>query len=841
MSIFSINSNCVPLKAYLRADSHSQCFQYSNKSGELVTKEMFWGNAQNEGLYLDYHLINNRRIDVSVGISEITAIETKHNEDCDQWISENLYDSLASRLYVIRGYAGCGKSTFINDLMRNTPSSNNIYIDIGRDWSYPQEPFMFFNEVLLAFDLLVRQIVELTRTRDKIWKKFIEIGTGPNIELLDIELKNIISRFENIKKEKRWRKLETGLHSFLFNYYSGRDNVQKMTESIWHNVGQVQTVVSLIILLHCSKSIIENNTDSLSIIFDNLDVITNPTIPAENVILLWGVIDKFIRFSEEYNKVNHQKITNVKMIIAVRKVLYSHIISYLPDLEMLAHFVPNNINICDISDLYLSQEILIHRIVYWRDKIQDTSIKKKFDRLIELTSVHSSDEYPHDNPSEIKLTINLDAFFNHNYRAFANILSIFIDNPKYFDILTSDSKSNLKTQNWQNVSTQVFLVSLLYRKEKVWNTMGFGCKDFDTIDYPTTLNRLILNYLFNAKRGNYLYRRGIMRDDILTDETVSLKDLLDSFLNSKFIKIKTYYSPQKINEKYNEPFSNTEEILIDRLADMCARNPMSKNTKASGYDSDDDELWRRPLYFTCGVKLNHTASSKEELKEYFTDSIKNNTANKIKFSITDEGFILIRDVVADFEFYSARYCDESFLKPLYQSINSNEINCLIKPVYNAIKTCCIRNGVFRKQYCNDYSISINQYLKRDFHTRTNPRFNKYGIKSLSKNSYREQLHIVRVIYNHCDYFDTVKDYFYNTNNPERIEICKALTEWIRLYLDLYNTYFYSELENTICNSDNNIYNDLLQLLKEQELHYKKGSEIKNIRINRWHSFAKSNT
>ena len=41
---------------------------------------------------------------------------------------------------------------------------------------------------------------------------------------------------------------------------------------------------------------------------------------------------------------------------------------------------PNNINICDISDLYLSQEILIHRIVYWRDKIQDTSINKKFDR-----------------------------------------------------------------------------------------------------------------------------------------------------------------------------------------------------------------------------------------------------------------------------------------------------------------------------------------------------------------------------------------------------------------------------------------------------------------------------
>lgn len=833
MSIFSINSNCIPLKAYLRADSHSQCFQFSDKSGELVTKEIFWGDTKNEGLYLDYHLIKNRKIDVSAGISEMASIETKHNEDCDQWITDNLYNSLVSRLYVIRGYAGCGKSTFINSLIRGSQSSDNIYIDIGRDWSYPQEPFMFFNEVLISFDLLVRQIVELTKIRDKIWKKFVEIGTGPNIELLDIELKNIISSFENIKKEKRWRKLESGIHSFLFNYYSGRNTVQKLTDSIWHNVGQVETIVSLIILLQCSKNIVENKNNSLSIIFDNLDVITNPAIPAENVILLWGVIDKYIRFSEEYNKVNSQKITNVKMIIAVRKVLYSHIVSYLPDLEMLAHFVPNNINICDISNLYLSEEILIHRVLYWKDKIQDVNIKNKFDKLMELTSVHSGDEYHIENDaSEIKLTINLDAFFNHNYRAFANILSIFIDNPKYFGILTYGSNPNRKIQNWQKVSTQVFLISLLYRKEKVWNTMGFGCKDFDTIDYPTTLNRLILNYLFHAKRGNYLYRCGILRDDILTDETISLKDLLDLFSKTKFITIKTYYSLTKINEKYSEPSLNTQEILVDRLADMCARNPMSKNTKASGYDSDDDELWRRPLYFTCGVKLNHTASSKEELKKYFKDSINNNTSNKIKFSITDEGFTLIRDIVADFEFYSARYCDESFLKPLYQSNTLDEINCLIQPVYNAIRTCCIRNGVFKEQYCNSYNIETNQYLQREFHTRTNPRFNKYGIKTLLKNSYREQLHIVRVIYNHCDYFDMVKDYFYNSSNPNKDEICIALIQWIRSYLDLYNTYFYSVLENTICHSDNNIYNDLFQLLKTQESYCRNGEVIKNIRINR---------
>ena len=44
----------------------------------------------------------------------------------------------------------------MNNLSRRNTTSRSFYIDIGRDWTYQQEPYMFFNEVLGAFDLYIR-------------------------------------------------------------------------------------------------------------------------------------------------------------------------------------------------------------------------------------------------------------------------------------------------------------------------------------------------------------------------------------------------------------------------------------------------------------------------------------------------------------------------------------------------------------------------------------------------------------------------------------------------------------------------------------------------------------
>lgn len=834
MAIINIDKTNIPLKAYLRADSHSQHFLFSDCQVKLVDDEMFWGKEGTEGLYLDYSKIQNRSINCCAGISTKSTIVTKHNQDCDTWIEENISNPNLSKLFVIQGYAGCGKSTFINKLIRSTSNIKSVYVDIGKDWSYPQEPYMFFNESLNEFDRLIAEVINNKTTRGNIWGKFIELGTDQIIENLDLEIKNVIVRFNDIKKEKGWNELQVSLRSFLFNYYS--DKISEVKRDNWHNIGQTQVIVSLMILLQCAKYLCNRREhNSFTFIFDNLDVISNPSIPAENIVLLWGVIDRYIQYSKAFKDIHNTDLLKIKIIITVRKVLFSHIISQLPTLEMNPNLNQHNINICDISNLYLSQEILKHRIAFWMKNVIDEDTRKKFKKLKEIASVHSyghiSEEF-HNNDFEIKNTIDLDALFNHNYRAYSNVLSAFIDESEYYNLVYQDTNITDKSFNWKKVATQIFVISLIYRKDNVWNTMGFGCKDFDTIDYPTTLNRLILNYLFLSKRCRYLNNLGISRGSIIQNDTVSLKDFIDVFSKSKFIKIKTDSSQEEINEEYKNSSLDTKSIIVERLADMCARNPMSNPSNYSGYDSDEDELWRRPLYFVGGVKLNHTASSKDELKKYFEDSIVKNQTDSIKFSITDEGYILIRDVVAEFEFYSARYCDVKLVKPLHQARCETELNLLIEPVYDAIKKCCERNVVFREQYTKNNNISNNKYLKEYFHPRTNPRFSmQAGKKILTDNSFREQLHIVRVLYNHCMYFDTVKEYFSGSKIKDKDQMCKCLTDWIEKYLDLYSTHFFSVLKDTVCKTDNNIYEALNLLLNEQKIHYENGNDYKNININ----------
>ncbi len=503
---------------------------------------------------------------------------------------------------------------------------------------------------------------------------------------------------------------------------------------------------------------------------------------------------------------------------------------------MMTNYNSSCVNVCDISNLYLSQDILKHRIDYWEKNIDDELTKNKLKQLKQIVSINSSDTsnvFNDETENELISAINFDAFFNHNYRAFVNALSAFFEDDKYSTIILSDFKLDSSSKEWQKVATLIFTISYLYRKKAIWNTLGFGCRNFNMIDYPTTLNRLILNYLYMSKCGQILHYYNNNRNDIPFEYDVSLKDIVDKFRFINFLTIDTKLNRRQISNKYNKTINiDSCDLIIERLADMCSRTPKSVNINPYGYDSED-ELWRRPLYFVNGVKLKHTAASNIELKAYFKDCLDNNKAEKVKFSITDEGIVLIRDIVANFEFYSARYCRNDIAKPLHQAKNKDEINSIIQPVYNAIVLCCERHYIFMKQYMNKYNIDKNAYLRKYFHPRTRPYFDAQSEveKKLSKNSFRPQLHIVRVIYNHIKYFNEIKNIFANSQTKNNTEMCKCLTHWIEKYLSLYQINFYKILNSTVCNSDNNVYDNLFKLLEEQNKEYQKSNEPKNIDIN----------
>ena len=145
MAIINICKDRIPLKAYLRADPYSQHFKFADNTGELVTDDIFWGTPSNDGLYLDFSRIKGRNIQISSGISENTGIQSLLDQECDQWVLNNLINVQNSKLFVIQGYAGCGKTTFIKHLIKKSENqSESIYIDIVRIGHTPKNPICFF-------------------------------------------------------------------------------------------------------------------------------------------------------------------------------------------------------------------------------------------------------------------------------------------------------------------------------------------------------------------------------------------------------------------------------------------------------------------------------------------------------------------------------------------------------------------------------------------------------------------------------------------------------------------------------------------------------------------------
>jgi len=854
MAIYNIKGEQFPIKAYLKADPFSQQFVVCDGEGknkELVTREMFWGEKADNCLYLDYSKIKNHKIRVLEGISQKNGTHTLCGEECDNWLQNNFFNLAESKVFVVQGYAGCGKTTLMNKLLCQRKIDEDIfYVDIGKDWAYPLESSMFFNETLNAFDKYMDRVINETSTRDKVWEKFIDMGSGLIIKEFDLQMPNIISALMERKEKFGWKKFRVNVRGYLFEKFGNKDDNHKDcviegNNRLWHNCGQTQTILSLLVLMMCANFLVNKGKNNLSksylLIFDNLDVITDPALSAESVITLWGVIHRFMNYKFLYKKEYDKDLPNFGFFITVRKVLYSYITSYLPDLEMGTNYNSYFINVCDISDLYLSQDILNHRITFWTNYNGDDITINKLKQLGGITSVHSKSpllEYE-DNDDfedifEIQSSINLDAFFNHNYRALSNVLSVFLEDKRYTNSFLLDFNSKSHSKKWQKVSTLVFEISLLYKNGNVWNKMGFGCEDFSLIDFPTTLNRLILNYLYIAKYGQTLYSFKNGWRNFPSEDHVSLRNIIKMFEKVKFISIDRMYNKEQIDRSYKaQDPGATRKLILERLADMCARNAKVYNSScAYGYDADDDELWRRPLYFVDGVKTNHTAATDDELKVYFEKAVDKGKDDQIFFSITDEGFVLIQDIVASFEFYSARYCKSLKARPLHQAKTKQELMELITPVYDAVKLCCERHNLFMKHYMRQYNINTDKYLNRYFHPRTKPRFERLsnGEKELINFSFRPQLHIVRVIYAHISYFNNVKELFSKSNSNEKKLMCKCLTDWIENYLDLYQTYYYCLLEHTICKSDNNVFETLNKLLKEQKGHYMTSGDQKNINI-----------
>ena len=825
MSIINLEDGNITLNAYLRADSYSQI--YKVKKGEeftsIVSDRDFWGETpESKKLYLDYSLIDNRQLACSNGMSVDATVTFYENEECDRWINDNLIHGKMTKLFVIQGYAGCGKTTFINYIKRNATCTNFEYTDIADVGTPFNECSIFFTKTLDTFMTLYKSVFS-DRKKRKILEKFKDLLREDDSIILDSELKDVVNLFN-----KRYRGKETfdEIRDVLNNRYAGE---HLLSDNVWHTRGNIILLTSLTLLLkYAIRFAHKDKTNSvIAFIFDNLDAITDPCLSSEAVYFLWLTM---CRIREYKNKKLDPCLPDIKIYIMIRKILHSHIVSYLPDLEMYTKLDPSAVINCDISRLYLSRSIVEHRVKFWEETIDknDNEAKTKLHKLVNLLAIQE-DKMPMEEVEQIEATssnddsddttleriniprdhLNLDALFNHNYRAFANVLYILIEKLDISSAIQSTSRQ------WQKVSLVIFTLSLLYR-EHVWKDLGFGCQNCNMQDYPTTLNRLILNMLYVARAEKDLYRLyDRQTNSVFRNNYISLNDLVGQLEKITFMRIESSDNEALISDKRKKVSAeDSKELILHRLAEMCARNTSASNTHSHGFDPYEDEVWRRPMYFIGGVKTHHTAATADALYTYFRDRLCSEDGKRIQFAITDEGMILIQDIFAHFEFYSGRYCS-GVKKALHQVTSVDEIYEIITPVYNAIKKCCERTIIFLNEYQEKYNISLDDVLKKGFHPRTNPRKTKdlnNGRIIFDERTFRPQIHVVRVIFSHISYFTKTRDFISNGSYEDKVTMINAFNSWIESYLDLYKKYFLDYLKGSEHIADNTVYNALLKKL-----------------------------
>lgn len=803
----------------LRADAYSQKIYITdktNKSRNLVDESKFWGcGTSAKSLYYDYKDEKNYGWAVEQdGWNDYTQDNSKHlsPNKTEEWINNKVFCHNISTLSVIQGYAGCGKTIFVNSLLQKRMQNNTLidHIDIYIDYDNNATESSYL-PLALRNHIIVQILNYLTNADGlRIYQKFVELlsefskVSASITNLLPIfrkdgEISKLAQQlFEKRDEPDELNKIKT---DFRIQFISStlaisgalkgrlRDKNINTDKFILIEERFIKLLLEHYLLMDfifiCSISLVKEQMSKI-VFFDNLDIIDNPQHIGYFINKLQEVLHKI---SSAHTANYILPVFNV--IITVRKVTYALISSFAEVRDSERGFDDINVNFLDISNLYSSTQLLKHKAQVFLNDYEDyvpseynrEDVKEFLEAIIEI-------------PEETLGVICLPDLFNHNIRACANILERAM---KHSSCSILKNLSVRKMPDKCSSAIWIHSICAVLQENHIWSNLGYNTSDVEMTHYPTTLARLILTYLYNQRR-NFRYNK-----DGYTTTEVSFKKIIEMLerLPFSFSRDSDRIISKNIEKNYTK--EDTHQKIIDSISNMLKRNIESDGINPKS----EMELWRRPIYFTHNAfsltdKEGNDNVQRELIKQI--QSFNQPNACITDFCITDEGYTFIEKIATNFEFYSVRYNNNSSA-PICHLTDANKIDDLIKNVYEQVEKCIIRHRWLMDFYIERYGEShnepshlqyindVNDYLSLMFHPRT-------------ENSFKPQLHIVRTIYDHIYYLNDYRDYLIETNHNNLKKVNKCLVRWIGKYLELYRKNLYSLLDNTIGS-----YNDVFLKLK----------------------------
>lgn len=805
----------------LRADSHSQ--ENENNTKVLISNEQFWGNDRIEGLYYDYQAEENKSgYTVSCeGWNDYRETEKMNIEQTNDWIDDNIFKNNKNNICIIQGYAGCGKTTFVHNILRKIYEKNiylgyyNFYIGYVKNAS---EEWFIPSCILLK---IISQITTYLQEDDgmEIYDKFVELfrlDLSLLSPILDFHFASIFNSKNDASLYECAKRLYDNRNASNKDCYINEFRVQfkcsyQAKVGLANNNGitnMLEILLFIDYILRCSVYLVRNQQEKINqiVVYDNLDIIENHQFIADFIDTLRSVLSNYISFRKNLDL----QLPIFKAIVSVRKITYASISKFVEvsSIETNGEFV--DVEFLDISNLYLPSNILKHKAKilvknideYVPDTVENRNSIVSF--LNEILRI----------PDEIFLDIKFAELLNHNIRACINMMEQIIKSSTYTKYFSDNYFIN-RMNNRCKSSVWIHIICTVLKANNVWDNLGYNLSNSNKYNNPTTMSRLILTYLSNRRLGC------IHNEPGFTTLDVSLKDIIKSIEKIPFGRFNKFDDWENnicpiLENTYTE--SGNHEDIIDIILKMLQRNN----------STEEIELWRRPIYHTHNsFSLSNISTARENLLEQIKHFDKRNL-RITSFCITDEGYTFIEKIATHFEFYSIRY--NRFVKePICCVLEDGKLNNFIEKVYNQVEICTKKQIWLMNFYMKKHGVLENYYLKEWFHPRTD--------------GFKPQLHIVRTIYDHIGYLNDYREYLYEAYKDDSsifVPLNYSLVKWIGKYLELYRKYLFDKLKNTIEQYNNEIWLDLKYLywlvFKDDE---KKGINIVSKKENRFITISRN--
>lgn len=706
---------------FLKADPFGENvrikFPGSKKSVELINRRTFFNRI--------YAEVVDNQIEVMAGDEQ-----EHHRVNLTDWQAD-LEDTENSLVVFIEGYAGCGKTVFVQNLLKNQLKT------LDYDFSY-------YNYDIGAFYDNKRS----HRIRDAVHECFLQ--QLANCVLNDEN--EAIQFFVDLLKQENISYLDNSCNiyydfsateAFTDAIISLRQNKKTSTfraalrEQMEHF--EFEQILSLDYVFRIAKYMAgDKESNALYVCYDNMDAIENfddLQIFDNTLISMRRNIDSYI------NKVwsNRDDEPPRFIILATYRKITAAKVELRWHSERCDDFGEDKrfLYYVDVSKIYRYDEIVKNRRDYIKSiideqKISAQDLMEKLDVVVDL--------------SKVGFVQNRYAgLWNNNYRTCGDIMQLLIQDYG----VELDGCIDLMLNNLDGYDEDVFfyygassvflsLICKTFQRRGLWGKDHMALiplSDSDT-DVPnsrlTSLSRIILTYISNFK------------DDQGRNRAVKSMELF---------------------EEFGDLFSADE--ICSSLGNMLLR--------------DETHTWRRPIYYHRNA-INDNEVIVESLKRQWSDYKEGKDPANCKYTeilLCECGFTYLELIASDFEFFAVRIYGENE-KSLYLVKSLDVIKKVIEDVQNAVENCCRRMTEFCKRYVKEKKIeNINDYIGCYIHPRTN-RGNA-------------QLHTERIIFSHIAYLDHCRRYHISKpgNIKPKAELNNTFLDGIEKYLNYYEEYIKS--------------------------------------------------